>query len=59
MRRKGSELQGRSTLLAKAHLSPSMDEVLRSLSQSAELGFHAALSCMSTDYNSLIFLNAK
>lgn len=30
-----------------------------SVSQSAELGFHAALSCMSTNYNSLIFLNAK
>lgn len=59
MRRKRSKLQGRSTLLAKAHLSPSMDKVLGSLSQSAELGFHAVLSCMSTDYNSLFFLNAK
>lgn len=59
MRRKRSKLQGRSTLLAKAHLSPSTDKVLESLSQSAELGFHAALSCMFTDYNSLIFLDAK
>lgn len=35
--------------------APSVDKV----SQSAELGFQAALSCTSTRYNSLIFLNAK